>query len=256
MREFRTVKVNGIKMYPFTNFNEIIDYVVEKPGLLIAINARKIHSATDETRAIIDRSIGYADGIGAVAAMKKCGVKNAVKIAGCELWLKIIERLNPLGKTFYLVGSTQEVIDVVINKLKIQFPNICIVGYRNGFFKSDDERNQLLDDVAEKKPDVVFVAMGSPLQELFMSQMQSVNSKAIYQGLGGSFNVYAGRFKRAPQWFIKNNLEGVYRTFADFSLLQLKRAWLDIVYITKLKLGLYSMEKLEKNKEYKDDNAN
>ena len=248
MKENQAVKVNGVKIYPFTNFDEIVDFVVEKPGLLVAINARKIHSATDETRAIIDKSIGYADGIGAVAALKQCGVKNAVKIAGCELWLKIIERLCPQGKKFYLIGSTQEVIDIVVNKLKRQFPQICIEGYRNGFFRSNEEREQLLNDIAEKKPDVVFVAMGSPLQELFMAKMQTVNPGAIYQGLGGSFNVYAGHFKRAPQWFIKHNLEGVYRTFADLSMLQLKRAWLDIVYISKLKLGLYPMSKTTENK--------
>ena len=59
-------------------------------------------------------------------------------------------------------------------------------------------------------PDVVFVAIGSPRQELLMEEMQRFHP-AIYQGLGGSFDVYVGAVERAPVWWIKNNLEWAYR---------------------------------------------
>ena len=70
--------------------------------------------------------------------------------------------------------------------------------------------DKYLADVAEKKPDVVYVAMGSPKQEFLMADMMAQH-KAIYQGLGGSFDVYAGRVKRAPLWWQKHNLEFLYR---------------------------------------------
>ena len=241
--EKQAVKVNGVKIYPFNGFDEIIDFAIENPKLLVAINARKIYSATPQTRSIIESGIGYADGVGAVAALKKCGVTNAVKIAGCDLWLKIIERLSPQNKSFYLIGGKQDVIDDVVEKLNIQFPGIHISGYRNGYFNSEGDIEQTLSDVAQKQPDVVFVAMGSPTQELLMQRLQSVDPHAIYQGLGGSFDVYTGRFKRAPKWFVNHNMEGVYRVLTSFNKTKLMRGWMDIKFLTKLKLNCYSIEK-------------
>ena len=62
----------------------------------------------------------------------------------------------------------------------------------------------------KKRPDVVFIAMGSPKQEMLMSELME-RHKAIYQGLGGSFDVYTGRVKRAPKWWRDHNLEFLYR---------------------------------------------
>ena len=190
-----------------------MDYVDENKSILVAINAEKVMNATDQTRAIINDNTGYCDGVGAVWALKQKGAKNAVKIPGCELWLNIVNRYNA-SKSFYLVGGKQEVIDATVAKLKEEYPNIDIIGYRNGYLNSDVERNALIDDVASKKPDVVFVAMGSPKQELLMGEMQQ-RHKAIYQGLGGSFDVYTGNSERAPKWWLDHNLEFAYRFFQN-----------------------------------------
>lgn len=203
------VALGGVGVYPFTSADELISYVAERPAILVAINAEKILHATDELKAIYNRNLGYSDGAGAVLALKKKGHQNACKIAGCELWLKIIERYSR-EKSFYLVGGKPEVIEETIQKLKKDFPRINIVGYRDGYLKGNDDE-VLIEDIAAKKPDVVFVAMGSPKQELLMERMQRVHPNAIYQGLGGSFDVYTGRVERAPEWWIRHNLEFAYR---------------------------------------------
>jgi UDP-N-acetyl-D-mannosaminouronate:lipid I N-acetyl-D-mannosaminouronosyltransferase len=188
---------------------ELIEFVsTEKKGL-IAINAEKILHATDKTRALINKNIGYSDGIGAVWALKKKGFKNTIKIPGCELWLDIVAAFSE-KKTFYLIGSKQQVIEDTVNKLQSEFPKIKIVNYRNGYLKTEDEKQALIADIKDKKPDVVFVAMGSPKQELLMQEMQEIHP-AIYQGLGGSIDVYTGHVLRAPAWWVKNNLEWAYR---------------------------------------------
>lgn len=204
------VALNGVKVHPFKSFTELLEYVKGRKGILVAINAEKILHATNQTRDIINRNIGYCDGIGAVMAVKKHGYKDAVKIPGCELWLKIIASLYREGKSFYLVGGKQEVIQNTVEKLKREFPNINIANYRNGYIKTDEEKQNLIADIAEKKPDVVFVAMGSPKQELLMEEMAQQHA-AIYQGLGGSFDVYTGNVKRAPKWWVDHNLEFAYR---------------------------------------------
>lgn len=203
------VELNGVRVYPFASFEELLAFVAERKGILVAINAEKILHATDATRAIINRNIGYCDGAGALYALRQKGHPEACKIPGCELWLRIVAACYR-ERTFYLVGGRQEVIDETVAKLGREFPGIRIVGYRNGYLRTPQERAALVDDVAARRPDVVFVAMGSPRQELLMEEMQQ-RHPAIYQGLGGSFDVYTGHVERAPRWWVDHNLEFLYR---------------------------------------------
>lgn len=204
------VSLNGVKVHPFTSFSQLLHYVSGRKGILVAINAEKILHATPQTRDIINRNIGYCDGAGAVLALRRHGHPDAVKLPGCELWLKIVAALAPQGKTFYLVGGRQEVIEQTVQRLRADFPGIRIAGWRNGYLKTDDEKAALLADIAARQPDVVFVAMGSPRQELLMEEMMERHA-AIYQGLGGSFDVYVGTVRRAPAWWVRHNLEFLYR---------------------------------------------
>lgn len=204
------IQLNGIKVHPFPSDSSLLEYVEEHKGILVAINAEKILHANEQIQNIVNRNIGYCDGIGAVMAVQQHGAVDAVKIAGCELWLKIITALYQKEKTFYLVGSKQPVIEKTISRLKEDFPGIQITGYRNGYIQTETEQEELIEDIKTKQPDVIFVAMGSPKQELLMEKMYQAHP-AIYQGLGGSFDVYTGNVKRAPEWWIKHNLEFAYR---------------------------------------------
>ena len=203
------VNIRGIELYPFTSHREIAEFVDTNPGILVAINAEKILNQTSATRDIINRNIGYCDGAGPQMMLRKMGYDNATKVAGCELWLILTKQFYK-RKTFYLVGGKQAIIDETVAKLRKQFEGIRIVGWRNGYIATDEERQSLIDDIAAKRPDVVFVAMGSPKQELLMEDMQR-RHKAIYQGLGGSFDVYTGHVKRAPKWWTNHNVEWLYR---------------------------------------------
>ena len=207
------ISIDGVNIFPFTSRDELIKYVDNNKAMLIAVNAEKILHATDQTREIINNNIGYCDGIFTVKALKQKGAKNVVKIPGCELWLDIVKHFENT-KSFYLVGAKQEVIEATVSKLKTEYPNLNLVGYRNGYIKNDEERISLIEDIAQKKPDVVFVAMGSPKQELLMGEMQQ-RHKAIYQGLGGSFDVYTGNVKRAPKWWVDHKVEFAYRLFKE-----------------------------------------
>lgn len=232
----KRISVNGLKIYPFTSENEMLAFLDNEKPILVAINSKKIKGANEELRKIVNNNIGYVDGAGAQIALKHKGIKNPLKIPGCELWLKIIKQFEKT-KSFYLVGGKQDVIDAVVEKLYVDFPDIRLIGYRNGYLKTADERQALIDDIAHKKPDVVFVAMGSPTQEYLMQDMQK-RHKAIYQGLGGSFDVYTGSVRRAPKWFSEHNLEGIYRAFWE-PRKRITGVLSDIGFLIKLKLGKY-----------------
>lgn len=211
---WKKAALRGVDVYPFESADAIIDFADSRKGILVAINAEKVMHATEETRRIINSNIGYCDGSGPVLALRQKGFKNVCKVAGCDLWLKIVERFHSV-KSFYIIGAAEEVNKTVVDKLKALYPDIRIAGRRNGFFASEAEREALVDEIAEKKPDVVFVAMGSPRQELFMAEMQKRHPDAIYQGLGGSFDVFVGRNKRASQWWSDHHLESLFQVLHD-----------------------------------------
>lgn len=211
MTQVLSRSINDKRIFAFKSKEQLLDYVDLKKAILIALNAEKFTKKDQELDKIINENIGYADGIGAVWALRRKG-HDAVKIPGAEFWLDIIEKFNK-SKSFYLLGATQEIIEKTVDKLSIDFPNIDIKGFRNGFLEQGDEI-AILEELKEKKPDFVFVAMGSPKQEFLMSKFLR-QYPALYMGLGGSFDVYSGFKKRAPKIFIRFGLEWFYRLLKE-----------------------------------------
>jgi len=224
--------INNIKTYSPSSREELMNFALKEKKILIAVNAEKILHANAEMQEIINQNIGYPDGIGAVWALNKKGIKNVVKIPGCELWLDIVSKFVS-EKSFYLVGGKQDVIELTISKLKSEYPRINIKGFRNGYIKTEKEIEELKQEIIEKKPDFVFVAMGSPKQEQLMKELMEVHS-AVYQGLGGSFDVYTGHVERAPKWWIDKNLEWAYRLVKQPSRLRRQLPLIKFYLLLKL----------------------
>lgn len=227
------ITVNRIKVHAPSSRNDLIDFALENRSILVAVNAEKILHASEQSRRIINRNVGYPDGFGAILAIKKQGLYDVVKIPGCELWLDIIHK-HYLDKRFYLIGGKEAVIQQTVKKLKDNFEGINIVNYRNGYLKDNLDMEELIADISHLKPDIVFVAMGSPIQEVLMEKMHNIHP-ALYQGLGGSFDVYTGKVKRASPWFVKNNLEWLYRLIQEPS--RIKRQVYLIKFLILLNFG-------------------
>jgi UDP-N-acetyl-D-mannosaminouronate:lipid I N-acetyl-D-mannosaminouronosyltransferase len=208
-----SIQIKGIRLFAPSSRKELIDEAFAQKKILVAVNAEKILMADDEFSSFISSNIGYPDGVGAVWLLQRKGFQEAKKIPGVELWLEIIKQRNQTN-TFYLVGGKEEVIQSTISKLNKEFPGISILGYRNGYIQTDEEKKALISDIESKKPDVIFIAMGSPKQEMLMKELQQVHA-AVYQGLGGSFDVFTGRVERAPKWWLDNNLEWAYRLYKE-----------------------------------------
>ncbi len=203
--------INNNKINAFKSKDEFLDQIKDEKKILIAMNAEKILKKDERLRDIINSNIGYPDGIGAIMALKQKGI-NAVKIPGSEFWLNIINRYQN-EKSFYLIGSTQEVIDSTVKKLKKEYPDINILGYRDGFI-NEEAKEELKSRLQKIKPDVVYVAQGTPRQEFLMDELIKLHP-ALYMGLGGSFDIYGGNKKRAPKLFLDLNLEWLYRLLKE-----------------------------------------
>lgn len=203
------INVNGFEIFPFKSSNGFLEYL--KAGnwnnILVALNAEKIIKPDDSLRELVNRNIGYPDGVGAVYALKQKGVKSD-KIPGAEFWLEIVEEFYR-EKSFYLVGGKEKIIEETVERLRREFPGIHISGYRDGYF-DESEYQVLLRDIKSKQPDIVFAALGSPKQEYVMQEMKQYHD-TLYMGLGGSFDVYTDHVKRAPDFWIDYHLEWAYR---------------------------------------------
>lgn len=222
------VKVRNVNVYPFRDMQELMDDTANDKKLLLSLNAEIIMKAEGKVADIINSNIGYADGYGAIKALYRKGEKALKRIPGCELWLELIKRYHSF-KTFYLIGSTEETICATVKKLKELYPDINIVGYRNGFIKHSSEKSALLDDVRDKRPDFVFVAMGFPMQELLMDELYKVHA-ATYLNLGGSFDVFTGKVSRAPKWIQNIGMEWFYRFITHPSRYKRQIVYLQFLY--------------------------
>ncbi|NFV12594.1 WecB/TagA/CpsF family glycosyltransferase [Clostridium sporogenes] len=159
-------------------------------------------------------SIIIPDGVGVVLASKI--IKNPVKekIAGIEVMDSILKECNDNGNGVYLLGTKEDVLRECERNLSIKYKNLNIVGKHNGFFDMDSCED-ILEDIKESNPYALFIAMGCPRQEKFITKYMDKLPCKIYMGVGGSFDVFAGKVKRAPKWMINCNLEWLYRVIKE-----------------------------------------
>jgi UDP-N-acetyl-D-mannosaminouronate:lipid I N-acetyl-D-mannosaminouronosyltransferase len=113
------ILLNGIATHSFKNREEFLSYLDNQKKILIAVNTEKLLNCDPTFRGIVNNNIGYPDGIGAVMALRRKGVE-AVKIPGAQFWLDIVGRYL-VNKTFFLVGSTEDVIELTVEKLKKEY---------------------------------------------------------------------------------------------------------------------------------------
>ena len=161
-----------------------------------------------------DYSLIVPDGIGTVIASKIVKAPVKEKIAGIEVMKNIIEIAVKEGKGIYLLGAKEEVLSSCINNLKKTYPSIKILGSHNGYFDLNN-CDDIVEEIKEKSPWVIFVAMGCPRQEQFIEEHILELPCKIYMGVGGSFDVFAGNVKRAPKWMLSLGLEWLYRVMKE-----------------------------------------
>ncbi|QIH77952.1 WecB/TagA/CpsF family glycosyltransferase [Macrococcoides canis] len=153
------------------------------------------------------------DGIGIVKASRKLGTELKERVPGIELMENILIEANKLHKRVFLLGASKETVKLCQANLKELYPNIKFKS-KHGYKDITDFKR--LQQVKKFKPDIVFVAMGYPKQENWIFYNRPHFKNTVFMGVGGSFDVFSGRVKRAPHIFIKLNLEWLYRLLKDF----------------------------------------
>lgn len=161
-----------------------------------------------------ERALIIPDGVGIQISGKILNTEVKEKIAGIELMKDIIKKCVEDGKGIYLLGASQENLNACVANILTMYPNLNLLGYKNGFFDIDNPKD-VLDDIKNAKPEVLFVAMGCPRQEKFIVKYMDELPVRIFMGVGGSFDVIGEKVKRAPRWMINIGMEWAYRVVKE-----------------------------------------
>lgn len=213
------------------------------PRSIIAINPEKIIKAQrDQALQKLLRSADLLipDGIGVVVAMRLLGLGFSKRVPGAELMPRLCALAAHEGYRVFLFGASQEVNEGAALKLSEQFPGIKIVGTQHGYIP-DSDMPQLITKINSTQTDFLFIALGSPMQELWMATYLPQLHVKICQGVGGTLDVLAGKVKRAPKIFRSIHLEWLYRLLAQPSRLMRQKALpLFVIQILKKRFTQHS----------------
>jgi len=211
------IPVDTVTMTDALNY---VQYSVEENQLqryVLAINPEKVMTLRNNEQllsAFRKASLLIPDGIGVVMAMKLLFQKNIERVAGADLMQNICALAAKKGYGIFIYGSKEEVNRTAAVKLMERYPGIRIMGRSHGYVSENDMTN-LEREINESGADILFVALGSPMQENWIkTHLPKLNVK-ICQGIGGTLDTIAGNVKRAPVVFQKVGLEWFYRLLTD-----------------------------------------
>lgn len=181
------------------------------PSQHVVLNAAKVvQMASDEHLRDIVRSCDLvnADGASIVWASRLLGRPVPERVAGIDLFAAIVERAAVSGHSVYFLGATDDVLDELLARFRRRFPTLRIAGARNGYWDDDLE---VVIAVRNAAPDFLFLAIPSPRKEYWLHEHLAELGVPFVMGVGGSFDVLAGKVRRAPVWVQRLGGEWLYR---------------------------------------------
>lgn len=235
-----TVDILGVKFSPL-GVKASADYILkmtEDEGFhyVFTPNSEIVMAAENDEKfknILNSADLITADGIGIIYASKIFGTPINERASGYDISLSLLEGMAAKGRSLYLFGAAPGVAEKAAGNITAKFPGIKIVGTHDGYFDELKEK-EIIEDINLKKPDVLFVCLGAPKQEMWIFDHKDRLEVKVAMGLGGCLDVYAGNTKRAPEIFIKLGLEWFYRLIKEpkrfFRMLALPKFMIKVIW--------------------------
>jgi N-acetylglucosaminyldiphosphoundecaprenol N-acetyl-beta-D-mannosaminyltransferase len=185
------------------------------PHQHVVLNAAKVVALDRDPRlrAVIEKcDLVNADGASVVWASRVLGRPLPERVTGVDLFLRLVEAAAADGTSVYFLGATQEVVESVVSVFSKRFPRLKVAGYRNGYW---DDDNAVIDEVRAARPDYLFLAIPSPRKEFWVNEHLKALGVPFVMGVGGSFDVVAGKVSRAPVWLQRVGMEWTWRLLQE-----------------------------------------
>jgi len=189
----------------------------DQPHLVVTADATAVVIANEnpEFMEIIHKAhLVTSDSAGVRWALRKRGVEKPPQVSGVDLVKNLTELSAVKGYRIFFLGSEPGIADRAAERMRLMFPGCNIVGSRHGYFPEESDE-VVAQEIAETKPDILLVAMGMPRQEKFILKTMHIINAKVAMGVGGSFDVYSGKTKRAPKIFQVAHCEWLWRLAHD-----------------------------------------
>ena len=159
-----------------------------------------------------------ADGMPIVMLSRLLRRRLPERVTGADMVPAICRRCADEGLSVYVLGGDREAVEEAFGKLRVVsggVEELRVAGIDDSFVKLDEDQPEIVDRINAARPDILFVALGNPKQELWMGRNRAKLDAGVMIGVGGTFNFIAGRVKRAPKWMQKSGLEWIYRIIQE-----------------------------------------
>ncbi len=184
-----------------------------RPHQHVVVNVDKLVKAARDPqlrRIINDCALVNVDGMPVVWASRLLGRPLKERVAGIDLFDALMHRAAAEGWRVFLLGAEEAVVQEVRRRYAQRLPALQFAGVRNGYWKPEEEAG-VVEQIAAARTDLLFVAISSPKKERFLGQHQQRMRVPFAMGVGGSFDVAAGKVRRAPRWMQRSGLEWFFR---------------------------------------------
>ena len=216
-----TIKILDVKINPIS-MNDAVGWlnsqlIDRRQTLVITANAEIIMMAQNDP-AYFDLVNGaelvLPDGAGTVWAGRHLGYPVPERVAGYDLFHRLLALAAQEEKAVYFFGGKPGVAETAAQKAKELYPGLKIAGCHHGYFKEEDNCD-MINEINQSGAEMLFAALGAPKQEYWLHDHREQLQPVILMGIGGSFDVISGNVKRAPLWMQKAGLEWLYRLIKE-----------------------------------------
>jgi N-acetylglucosaminyldiphosphoundecaprenol N-acetyl-beta-D-mannosaminyltransferase len=219
---FERIKLLGVRV-DRVSMIEVLDWAKRCISLnrlnqmIVVINVAKLVSARENSimfDSIETADLVTADGMPLFWYSKTTTEPLPQRVAGPDIMMRLFEKGNEEKWSFYLLGASPTVIQQTFERLRTEYPNVRIAGHRDGYF-SVEEESLVVEDISHSNANILLLGFGSPKKEIFEQKWRDKFGVNIILGVGGSFDVFAGKAKRAPQFVQNVGMEWFYRLIQE-----------------------------------------
>jgi len=177
------------------------------------VNAAKVVAMRKDQslrRAVAGCDLVLADGQAVVWASGLLGAPLPERVTGIDLFTELLEQASRRSYRVYFLGARPRVLNAMLAEVSRRYPGLVVAGARDGYFSADAEP-QVIEEIRQTNPDLLFIGMSSPRKEILVARWGQRTGARVVHGVGGSFDILAGLTKRAPLWWQRHGLEWLYR---------------------------------------------
>ncbi|WP_299982491.1 WecB/TagA/CpsF family glycosyltransferase [uncultured Pseudoteredinibacter sp.] len=182
----------------------------------VVVNVAKLVNMRKDSElasSVTECDIINIDGMGVVWGARFLGYKVEERVAGVDLFLELNAMAERDGYSVFFLGAQQEIVEKTASIMKAKHPNLRVAGFHHGYFWDDEE--SLVNKVKDSGAELLFVAITSPKKENFINKWREELGVNFVMGVGGTFDVVAGKVRRAPVWMQRSGLEWFYRVIQE-----------------------------------------